>query len=64
MRDRATLESSFAIPASIALTAYAEEHDQQQALKAGFSQHLPRPIDPETLINAVFSLNRQIQQHS
>ncbi|HLX63732.1 MAG TPA: response regulator [Planctomycetota bacterium] len=37
------------IPA-IALTAYAREEDSSAALAAGFQVHLPKPIDPETLI--------------
>ncbi|MUH01064.1 GAF domain-containing protein [Scytonema sp. UIC 10036] len=40
------------IPA-IALTAYAGEMNQQQALAAGFQLHISKPIDPEVLIEAV-----------
>ncbi|MBW4538684.1 MAG: response regulator [Myxacorys chilensis ATA2-1-KO14] len=40
------------VPA-IALTAYAAEYDQQQALKAGFQQHLAKPIDPNQLMRAI-----------
>jgi CheY-like chemotaxis protein len=43
------------IPA-IALTAYAGEVDQQQALAAGFQQHLAKPIEPIVLIDAIASL--------
>ncbi|MBW4518295.1 MAG: GAF domain-containing protein [Scytolyngbya sp. HA4215-MV1] len=43
------------IPA-IALTAYAGELDQQQALAAGFQQHLAKPIEPEALVNAIVTL--------
>lgn len=43
------------IPA-IALTAYAGEVDQQQALASGFQQHLTKPIEPETLIQTVLAL--------
>ncbi|HEY9858911.1 MAG TPA: response regulator, partial [Candidatus Obscuribacterales bacterium] len=43
------------IPA-IALTAYAGEYDQQQALKAGFQQHLAKPIEPEALTRAIANL--------
>ena len=38
---------------AIALTAYAGEIDQQQALAAGFQLHIPKPIDPEVLIEAI-----------
>ncbi|MCY7279275.1 MAG: response regulator, partial [Phormidesmis sp. CAN_BIN44] len=43
------------IPA-IALTAYATESDQQQALESGFKRHLAKPIDPEALVKTVASL--------
>lgn len=44
-----------AIPA-IALTAYAGEIDQKQAIAAGFQMHLPKPVEPETLISTVLTL--------
>ncbi|MBD3882023.1 response regulator [Phormidium tenue FACHB-886] len=40
------------VPA-IALTAYARETDQQQALKAGFQHHLCKPVEPAKLIQAI-----------
>ena len=40
------------IPA-IALTAYAGEIDQQQALAAGFQQHLAKPVNLEQIVEAV-----------
>ncbi|WP_243147506.1 response regulator [Scytonema sp. UIC 10036] len=43
------------VPA-IALTAYAGEYDQQQALKLGFQKHISKPVDPEELVNAIASL--------
>lgn len=43
------------IPA-IALTAHARLSDQQQALAAGFQRHLPKPIEPETLVRAIAQL--------
>jgi PAS domain S-box-containing protein len=46
------------IPA-IALTAYAGEINQQQALKAGFQQHMAKPIAPEELLTAISSLIKQ-----
>jgi PAS domain S-box-containing protein len=41
---------------AIALTAYAGDFDQQQARQAGFQQHLSKPIEPENLIQGIFSL--------
>ncbi|WP_445628201.1 hybrid sensor histidine kinase/response regulator [Nostoc sp. DSM 114167] len=43
------------IPA-IALTAYTREEDRLKALKAGFQQHLSKPIDPNKLISAVANI--------
>ncbi|HEY9878765.1 MAG TPA: PAS domain-containing protein [Leptolyngbyaceae cyanobacterium] len=43
------------VPA-IALTAYAGEYDQQQALKAGFQQHIAKPVEPEDLVRAIANL--------
>lgn len=45
------------VPA-IALSAYASELDQQQALKLGFQQHLSKPIEPDALIAAIAALVR------
>jgi CheY-like chemotaxis protein len=38
---------------AIALTAYAGEFDQQQALAAGFQMHLSKPIEPAELIAVI-----------
>lgn len=43
------------IPA-IALTAYAGEYNQEQALAAGFQMHIAKPVEPDTLVKAVVSL--------
>ncbi|MUL38278.1 hypothetical protein BWI75_18565 [Gloeocapsopsis sp. AAB1 = 1H9] len=43
------------IPA-IALTAYARDFDQQQALQAGFQRHITKPIEPDKLILEVAML--------
>ncbi|GAB4442484.1 MAG: hypothetical protein OHK0035_35110 [Cyanobacteria bacterium J069] len=40
---------------AIALTAYAAEADTQQAIAAGFQQHLAKPIEPDALIQAIAS---------
>lgn len=50
-----TLEQFKQIPA-IALTAYAGEYDRQQAIAAGFQQHIPKPVDPESLVSAIRAL--------
>ncbi|PSB46963.1 histidine kinase [Cyanosarcina cf. burmensis CCALA 770] len=38
---------------AIALTAYAGECDRQLARQAGFQLHLPKPVEPEQLVQAI-----------
>lgn len=47
-----TLEGQEPVPA-IALTAYAGEINQQQALQAGFQIHLTKPIVPDELVRTI-----------
>jgi PAS domain S-box-containing protein len=42
------------IPA-IALTAYAGEIDSQQAMAAGFQMHIPKPVEPDILVECIAS---------
>ncbi|MFN6487106.1 MULTISPECIES: PAS domain S-box protein [unclassified Nostoc] len=46
------------VPA-IALTAYAGEMNQQQALAAGFQMHISKPVDPDVLVKAIADLIEQ-----
>ncbi len=48
-------EQSKKIPA-IALTAFAGEFNQQQALAAGFQKHLAKPVEADELVQAIASL--------
>ncbi|BAZ29880.1 putative two component hybrid sensor regulator [Cylindrospermum sp. NIES-4074] len=50
-------EQGGTIPA-IALTAYAGEINQQQALAAGFQVHISKPVDPEKLVQTIVQLLR------
>lgn len=57
-------ENGGQIPA-IALTAYAGEFNRQQALTAGFQMHLPKPIEPKTLGDAIAHIiGRKRQQRT
>jgi CheY-like chemotaxis protein len=47
------------IPA-VALTAYARVEDRIKVLDAGFQMHVPKPIEPDELINIVVSLTKVI----
>jgi PAS domain S-box-containing protein len=46
---------------AIALTGYASEADAKAALAAGFSVHIPKPVDPVELTRAAENLLSQIQ---
>jgi PAS domain S-box-containing protein len=46
---------------AIALTAFAGEMNQQQALAAGFQKHIAKPIEPEELIKAIIELAKSSQ---
>jgi CheY-like chemotaxis protein len=46
------LKAARQIPA-IALTAYATKEDKARALEAGFQVHIPKPIEPATLIRSI-----------
>lgn len=54
---QASLLPGESIPA-IALTAYAGEADQQQAIAAGFQIHLSKPVEPNELIKTISELVR------
>jgi len=41
---------------AIALTAYAGEYDQRQALKAGFQKHLAKPVEPDRVVRVISEL--------
>ncbi|WP_197064795.1 PAS domain S-box protein [Leptolyngbya sp. KIOST-1] len=43
---------------AIALTAYAGEIDYRQAIAAGFHKHMPKPVEPQRLIEAIAALVR------
>ncbi len=48
---------------AIALTAYAGEINQQQALAAGFQMHIPKPVEPEMLMQAIVQLVHPIERN-
>jgi len=41
---------------AIALTAYAGELNQQQALEAGFQKHITKPVEPNELVKTIAAL--------
>ncbi|MEG4959734.1 MULTISPECIES: ATP-binding protein [unclassified Microcoleus] len=49
------------IPA-IALTAYAGDFNQEQALAAGFQRHVAKPVEPNELVKAIVTLLRKLHR--
>ena len=49
------------IPAA-ALTAWARPEDRQRMLNAGYSLHLPKPVEPAELVAVVGTLSRFIRR--
>jgi CheY-like chemotaxis protein len=41
---------------AIAITAFARPEDRQRALEAGYQAHLPKPLDPATIVAAIDGL--------
>jgi PAS domain S-box-containing protein len=54
-RIRALPTAKRSVPA-LALTAFATADDRQRALGAGYTMHLGKPVEPETLLTAVEKL--------
>ncbi|MBD2112603.1 MULTISPECIES: PAS domain-containing protein [Cyanophyceae] len=44
------------LPKAIALTAYAGELNQQQALAVGFQGHITKPVEPDDLIKTIVAV--------
>ena len=42
--------------AAVALTAYARSEDRREAIRAGFQNHLAKPVEPAELLELVQSL--------
>src|SRR4028119_383337 len=44
---------------AIALTAYARDEDRDRAFAAGFDRHLPKPVQPDVLVDTIVKLRQQ-----
>jgi CheY-like chemotaxis protein len=58
MRGIRSRPSSAQVPA-IALTAYARSEDAELAKRAGYQEHLAKPVDERRLVEAVKTWSRQ-----
>lgn len=54
-------EEGGTVPAA-ALSAHVRMEDQSRALASGFQTHIPKPVDPETLVAAVNTLANGIKR--
>lgn len=63
LMQQVQVETLGAIPA-VALTAYASEIERQQALAAGFDQHISKPVEPEELVKAIARAIALAHKHS
>jgi signal transduction histidine kinase/DNA-binding response OmpR family regulator len=50
------LEGTIGRPPAVALTAYGRVEDRLRTLSAGYSMHVPKPVDPVELVTVVASL--------
>jgi PAS domain S-box-containing protein len=57
LRNMETAERLSRVPA-VALTAFARMHDRERALNAGFDEHLPKPVDVDTLVTTLLRLTQ------
>ncbi len=48
---------------AIALTAYARAEERTRALISGFSMHLPKPVEPNELLEVLSNLTTVIRRH-
>jgi CheY-like chemotaxis protein len=45
------------LPRAIALTAYARAEDKARAFAAGYSAHVPKPVDAQLLVRTIRQLS-------
>ncbi len=55
---RLPFERGGQIPAA-ALSAYAGAEDRRKALLAGFQHHIPKPVDPDLLLDVIAKMVRR-----
>jgi hypothetical protein len=56
LRDMERQRGETTATPAVALTAYARDEDRAKATAAGFQTHVPKPVDPTTLVDVVAGL--------
>ena len=56
IRKLRSLKSPASKVPAIALTAYADEHDRNLSIEAGFNTHMPKPITLTELVRVITKL--------
>jgi CheY-like chemotaxis protein len=62
-RVRALSISSGGNTPAAALTAYSRVEDRRRVLGAGYSMHIPKPVEPAELVAVVAALARSLPGH-
>lgn len=57
-RVRALAEREKRTIPAIAVTAFTRNRDRLQAFESGFNRHIPKPLEPAKLLQAVLDLTR------
>jgi CheY-like chemotaxis protein len=61
MREIRSLPAPLGLIPAIALSAFTQPQDRIKSLEAGFQCHLTKPIDFQTLLNAIAGLLRSLE---
>jgi CheY-like chemotaxis protein len=59
LASRLRAEAGPGMPALVAITGYGQSADRQRAETAGFSEHLVKPVDLNTVLAVVWRLTRE-----
>lgn len=55
-------EAGGEIPA-VAITAYARSEDRTRALRSGFNNHVPKPVEPVELLAVIAAVSQRVRRH-
>jgi CheY-like chemotaxis protein len=64
MEQVSALEGDRPRPIAVAVTAHSRPDDRLRAVEAGFSWHLPKPVEPAELVAVIASLTGRLHKPS